>query len=36
MRITRINTNIVEIEQDKADLSSIDSLIEKYRNKKGI
>ncbi len=35
MRITRINTNIVEIEQDKADLSSIDSLIEKYRNKKG-
>lgn len=35
MRVTRINTNIVEIEQDKADLSSIDSLIEKYRNKKG-
>ena len=35
MRITRINTNIVEIEQDKADLSSIDPLIKKYRNKKG-
>jgi len=35
MRVTRINTNIVEIEQDKADLSSIDPLIEKYRNKKG-
>jgi len=35
MRVTRINTNIVEIEQDKADLSSIDPLIKKYRNKKG-
>ena len=35
MRITRLNTDIIEIEQEKADLSSIDPLIEKYRNKKG-
>lgn len=35
MRITRINTNIGEIEQEKVDLSAIDSLIEKYKNKKG-
>ncbi len=35
MRITRINTNIGEIDQQKVDLSSIDSLIEKYKNKKG-
>ncbi|MCD4772973.1 MAG: NADH-quinone oxidoreductase subunit NuoE [Bacteroidales bacterium] len=35
MRITRLNTDIIEIEQEKADLLSIDPLIEKYRNKKG-
>lgn len=35
MRITRINTDVIEIEQEITDLSSIDPLIEKYRNKKG-
>jgi NADH-quinone oxidoreductase subunit E len=35
MRITRINTNFGEIEQEEVDLSSIDSLIERYKSKKG-
>ncbi len=35
MRITRINTNFGEIEQEIVDLSSIDSLIERYKSKKG-
>ncbi len=35
MRITRINTDILEVEQENTDLSSIDTLIEKYRHKKG-
>lgn len=35
MRITRINTDIIEIEQEKVDFSLIDPLIENYRNKKG-
>ncbi|MFK5855970.1 MAG: NADH-quinone oxidoreductase subunit NuoE [Bacteroidota bacterium] len=35
MRITRIHTDTVEVESEKVDLSSIDSLIEKYRSKKG-
>lgn len=35
MRITRINTNFGEIEDATVDLSAIDSLIDKYRNKKG-
>lgn len=35
MRITRINTHLTGVEQEKVDLSSINILIEKYRNKKG-
>lgn len=35
MRITRINTTIGEIDPEKVDLSAIDSLIEKYKDKKG-
>ena len=35
MRISRINTSIGDVELEKVDLNAIDSLIEKYKNKKG-
>jgi len=35
MRITRINTNIGDVDSETIDLSAIDSLIEKYKDKKG-
>lgn len=35
MRITRINAETEVVEQQKVDLSAIDSLIEKYNGKKG-
>jgi len=33
MRITRIHPVTAEVKSDKVDLSSIDSLIEKYKEK---
>lgn len=35
MRITRIDTSIGEITKEEVNVSAIDSLIEKYKNKKG-